>query len=86
MVTTSSPEELKIRDFQPDEENTRSDTPSNKLEQLPKPDQQLVSRPAPLVWFLVCLGLYLGALLYGEQSKKFSYEAHPKQSQVSTQP
>lgn len=78
MATTSSPQELKIRDFQTDEENTRSDTPSNQPEQLPKPDQQLVSRPAPLIWVLICLGLYLGALLYGEQSREFSYLAHPE--------
>jgi len=32
-----------------------------------KPNLPVASHPTPLIWFLVCVGLYLGALLYGEK-------------------
>ena len=60
--------------------------PPPKSEEAVKPDQQLAFRPAPLIWFFVCVGLYLGALLYGKKSLALSLPIHVKRSQVSTQP
>lgn len=37
-----------------------------------KTDQPLATRPTPLTWFLVCVGLYLGALLYGKKLSTLS--------------
>jgi hypothetical protein len=37
-----------------------------------KTDQPLAARPTPLTWFLVCVGLYLGALLYGKKLSTLS--------------
>ena len=59
--------ERETADLQPDNKDVGNTMPPSKSEKAVKPDQQLASRPAPLTWFLVCVGLYLGALLYGKQ-------------------
>ena len=53
--------------IQPDNKDAEDIIPPSMSEKAVKPDQQLASRPAPLTWFLVCVGLYLGALLYGKE-------------------
>ncbi len=46
-----------------DEDIARISDPETGL----KPSQQLVPRPTPVIWFFVCVGLYLGAMLYGKK-------------------
>jgi hypothetical protein len=48
---------------------------SIESEPVTKPDQQLATKPPPLIWFLICVGLYLGALLYGRNLEAF-YSLH----------
>jgi hypothetical protein len=74
------------KDLRPGNENAGDNVPPSESKQSVKPDQQLLSRPAPLVWFSVCLGLYLGALLYGKKFLTLSLAVHAKRSQVSTLP
>ena len=57
---------LRTEDEQPNDQGAMDIMPQAESEKAVKPNQQLLSRPAPLIWFLVCLGLYLGALLYGK--------------------
>ncbi len=54
------------------------------LEKSVKPNLPEASRPAPLTWFLVCLGLYLGALLYGEKPPTLLLASNLQRSQAST--
>ena len=54
--------------LQPDGQPSGDVPPISKLEDGAKPDQQLAPRPTRRAWLLVCVGLYLGALLYGKRS------------------
>lgn len=36
------------------------------IERIATHEKPLVDRPSPRKWFLTCVGLYLGALLYGK--------------------
>jgi len=49
-----------------------------------KPNLPIASRPTPLIWFLVCVGLYLGALLYGEKPPTLLLARNLQRSQAST--
>ena len=77
---------VKSKDFQHGDDIAGDNMLPSKSEQSAEPDQRLVPRPAPLIWFLVCVGLYLGALLYGKNPVPMSHAVLPKTTQVSIPP
>lgn len=63
MAATRSSLEEKTEMANNDDNVATMQTPES--EKVDAPNKQLAARPRPLIWFLVCIGLYLGALLYG---------------------
>jgi hypothetical protein len=76
MVTNQSISQAEAKEVVPGNNDAgKTETPP-ELDTATKPDQHLAPRPAPLTWFLVCFGLYLGALLYGKSLPSLSL-IHP---------
>jgi hypothetical protein len=67
MTTHHSPFEAETKQTLPEENPPRKVETTADLEPAEKPDPESAPRPTPLTWLFVCIGLYLGALLYGEK-------------------
>ena len=67
MATVLASSGANTESLQPLEKDAGNTTPTSDFEKGLKPTQRLATRPTPLIWFLVCTGLYLGALLYGKR-------------------
>jgi hypothetical protein len=67
MATSQHSPEAEKKEILQGSNDAANINPSVESEPVIKPDQQLPTKPPPLIWFLTCVGLYLGALLYGKK-------------------
>jgi hypothetical protein len=72
MATNQSFPETEANEVLHDRDGAGKTETTSEFDQTTKPDRQVASRPSPLTWFLVCVGLYLGALLYGKKPPPLS--------------
>jgi hypothetical protein len=72
MATDQSYPEAEAKEALRDRDEAGKIEKSSDFDPTTKPDQQVASRPTPLTWLLVCVGLYLGALLYGKNPPPLS--------------
>jgi hypothetical protein len=72
MATNQPFSEAEAKEVLRDNDNAGKIETTSEPEPTTKPDQQIAPRPTPLIWFLVCVGLYLGALLYGKKLSTLS--------------
>lgn len=65
---TSIPPTLEVNEksLQPPQEDQKDITPPSETEEGLEPRQQLGPRLTPIRWVFVCVGLFIGALLYGK--------------------